>query len=222
MASYLRERCLEEKLQIENDYYDEEIKNEENNYLKKNYSKEELKTEQDICLSLFNIPHPNEIRMLVDFYKIINRIKCIKLLFFTINTIAGNIIIEGFFNEDFLDKFNALIKDNRFVLVYKENKYDSWIQILNIVDINDDDHYYLTLVQQGNIRFDNFYCIQSNSYRLDYIIFYYKRKYNIKLIIFEKSSKIINFSRIFYPIVMLPEFLCGSIYEDDDKLYLDI
>ena len=163
-----------------------------NSYFKANFSDEELTIERDICLSLFNIPHPNDIKMLGDFYKIINNFKCIKLLFFTIYTMAGDIIIEGFFNEDFLNKFNALIYNNFFKLVYKKNDYKSWMDIINIVDINDNDHYYLTLVQQYEIQFDYFYDLQLESYRLDYLIFYYKRKYNIKLIIFENNLKIIN------------------------------
>ena len=210
MASY-----SQEELKIEKDYYSVE-----KTYIEKNYSEKDLEIARSKCLSLFNIPHPNDIIMLDHFYEIINIFKCIKLLFFTIYNIAGDIIIEGFFNEDFLNRFNALIKDNRFVLAYKKNKYDSWIQIINNIDINDEDHYCLTLVKKNNISFCNFYDIQSQSYRLDYIIFYYKRKYNIELIIFEKSSKIKNRSRIFYPVVMLPKYLWASIYEDDDKLYL--
>ena len=189
-------------------------------YLEDNYSKEKLLNEQEKCLSLFNIPSPESIVKFGKFIQIVKDFntnissKCLKLPFIIINNIAGELIIQGLFNEEFLNKLNDIIEDNHFVLVYKDRPYKNWCRILDNLDINEE-HYFLTLVKQENEYFHTFYCDQLEAYAMYYIIFYYEKKYNLELIIIELDKL------YYYPLVMIPIFLTDCICEDiADRLYL--
>jgi hypothetical protein len=207
-------------------------------FLKENYKPEELETERQLCSSLFDIPHPNEItgiKQIIDYIKDFEFLSYNRVpIDFIIVGIDGKIIIECNIN-DISDKL-FFLENKYYKLVYKDKSYITLYSLLTDLDFNDNTHN-LTLVKNMSDYFKYFsflYLENGHKYNFVYIIKlkYYYEKYNIKFI--EYFVKDIQSSiddndtddndtyndTYYYPVVMIPTFLEDCIEENSNTNYL--
>jgi hypothetical protein len=185
-----------------------------------NYKPEELETERQLCVSLFDIPHPNEItgvRQIITCIKEFNEkflSKCSIHVVFIIVGLDGELIIESSIN-DILYKF-LKIKDKNFKLVYKDTSYINLDSLFKDLDINDETHY-LTLVKITKEKF-LIYSQEETEFEVRYMIKYYHEKYNIKFIKYSKCLRD-GYDIYYYPVVMIAKFFEDCIDENLNANY---
>lgn len=183
-----------------------------------------IETEQQLLLTLFNIPLPQDIKKISEFNDLVFRFnhyifsfcKMDKLPNIHIHDMNGNLKISTKLSENLQNELLSI--DKYFYIIYNNIICTSLFELMNILDINEDEYdvqlvYTEDKTKHFNFGFDQYIYISQHEFIYDstWIFTYYKKKYNIK---FAK----IKFDMIrCYPLVMIPSWF--DTFVEDTHYY---